>query len=468
MRRPEIGLLIVVVCVYSSPALAVRGNMRRDIGRLEQMGRFDEVLFYRQSTRDVMLAIHIPWSGVAFDPAMDKPFFETRVDRRYWNMVHGQTGPIDALLKKSNLTHAQLDRLDERVRIYVEDHLSPEFDEMGNFYLQRKAWLLERHGLFWDASYRRRLTGQYEMRVCVPYYTAMSAEMRQKGQDALAQAYQRKSEWFEAEAMRQFHRANGDRLISQRQEDVHKRLSRAEVIALLKSALASELAEARYAAAAALIDLGQPSALASLADDADALVRQTARAALAPRVLSGHLPGALAEYYTDPGQTRPVAGRVLPAVEIGFRGNERFSNVYRAMWDADDVVPPNASGPFLVKLGGMIEVPEDGSYRFYIKTDSVNRATLRLGDSALGPIISPRNDRQLLFTVQNGYDGQVLTRIDYSLPVELKMGLVPFQIQYQGPQAKGQWGTPGLKLYWSSQTRVMEPVPARALFHAGQ
>ena len=49
--------------------------------------------------------------------------------------------------------------LDLRVRVYVEDHLSPDFDEMGNFYFRRKAWVMERAGLFYDASFRRRLTG---------------------------------------------------------------------------------------------------------------------------------------------------------------------------------------------------------------------------------------------------------------------------------------------------------------------
>ena len=99
-----------------------------------------------------------------------------------------------------------MDRLDERLRVYVEDHLSPEFDEMGNFYFQRKAWLLERHGLFWEAAFRRRLTGYYCVRVCSPYYSAIAQELEQKDQKATADAYRRKSAWFMEEAMRQFRR----------------------------------------------------------------------------------------------------------------------------------------------------------------------------------------------------------------------------------------------------------------------
>ena len=86
-RSSTILAAALALSVFSSPALAVRGNMRRDLAKLEQMGHFEEALFYRQSTRDVMLAIHIPWSGAAYDREMDTVFGETRVDRRYWNLV---------------------------------------------------------------------------------------------------------------------------------------------------------------------------------------------------------------------------------------------------------------------------------------------------------------------------------------------------------------------------------------------
>jgi hypothetical protein len=95
-----------------------------------------------------------------------------------------------------------------------------------------------------------------------------------------------------------------------------------------------------------------------------------------------------------------------------------------------------------------------------------NRATLRIGGGDAGQImISPRNDRQLLYSVQNGPHGEALTRVDYCLPIQLERGMIDFQIEYKGAEVKVRNDTAGLRLSWSGEDFVMEPVPASAFFH---
>jgi hypothetical protein len=457
-----LAVLLIFLCV--SPAMGLRANLRQDMAKLEEMGRFEEALFYRRSSMDMILAVHVAWSGAAYDGEMDKFVFAPRVDRRYWNMVHDQKRPITELLAKGKLSSEQLQRLEERVRVYVEDHLSPEFDEMGNFYFRRGAWCLERAGMFFDASGRRRLTGYYCQRVCVPYYSIMAQELEEQGSATLAAAYRAKAEWFAGEALREFRRSNGDRMLAQLQVgDVRQPRQLAEVLEALKKGMGSKDADVRLAAAMNLADLGESELLRGLLGDEDAEVRGVAESALkAVAPAAGLRPGIRAKYFNDPQQTAPVAEKVLAAAAIGLRGNERFPAKLKGFWQQEDVVPANAAGQFLVSFRGKLNIPEEGQYRFYIKTDSTNRATMRLG--AAGAIISPRNDRQLLYSIQSDPKGEVLTRVDFSVPVELKKGVVDVEIDYKGVEAKGQYGTPGLRLYWSSERRVMEPVPAGAYF----
>ncbi|MCY2955110.1 MAG: PA14 domain-containing protein [Planctomycetota bacterium] len=434
--------LLIALC--ASPAHALRANLRGDLARLEEMGHYEEALFYRQSTVDMVLAIHVAWSGAAYDPAMERIFGETRTDRRYWNLINHQKRPITALLTKARLNPDQLDRLDERVRVYVEDHLSPDYDEMGNFYFRRKAQVMERLGLFYDASFRRRLTGYYEQRVCAPYYATMADELDQKGKTSLAAAYRAKSIWYQAEALREFRRSNGDRLISQLQlNNAQQQIDKTQIVNLLELARQSKDADARFAAELALGDLGQASP----------------QSVLPP---PGVQPGIRARYFTSPDQPSPAADKILPAADLGFRGNERFPDKLRATWEKDDIFPSNATGQFLVHLTGKIRIPAPGKYRFYARTDSGNRAIVRVNGQ---PVISPRNDRQLLYSMQIDYAGQTLTRVDFSPEIQLKQDLADIEIEYKGPEANGKYGTPGLRLSWSSDGHVMEPVPSSAFFH---
>ncbi|MBM4041386.1 MAG: hypothetical protein FJ290_23030, partial [Planctomycetes bacterium] len=297
----------MLLCLAAPPALAVRTNVTRDLQRLIAAGQYEEALFFLRSTLDMTLALHAAWSGAPYDPQMDGVYpqfpriygpgqhfgVEVRVDRRYWGIILNQQQAIREVMAKAKLTDEQLDRLDRRVRVYVEHHMAPEADEMGDFFFQRKAWLFERTGLFWDASFRRRLTGYYAERVCAPYYAMMAAELATRGQPE-AEGYRRKAEWYRAEAVRQFRRSNGDRVLSlvrgaspprgtSRAGDgpptgVHarERLSREQVVDLLNAGLKSSEADARFAAVLALADLGQMELARSAAEDADPEIRRAA------------------------------------------------------------------------------------------------------------------------------------------------------------------------------------------------
>jgi len=239
---------VAAVPLACSVAHALRPNLRSDLQQIEKLGRYEEALFFRRSTMDMILAVHVAWSGAPYDPAMDGWIGETRTDRRYWNMVNGQKRAVTDLLEKAALSPEQLQKLEQRVRVYVEDHMSPEFDEMGNFYFRRKAMAMESMGLFFDASFRRHLTGYYCQRVCAPYYAAIAQELQQNGQLRPAAAYRSKSAAYEQRAMDEFRRANGDLALSaMRGGAMRQPLPRAKVVQLLKSAPAGASDEARFA-----------------------------------------------------------------------------------------------------------------------------------------------------------------------------------------------------------------------------
>ncbi|NQT86272.1 hypothetical protein HQ560_05865 [bacterium] len=461
MIRRAVTLLLVVV-LPASPVYALRANMLKDMDRLEKMGHYEEVLFYRRSSMDMVLALHCPLGGLAFDPAMDQVYpqldriygtgrktrhqqSETRVDRRYWGIVNGQRDAIFELLPKAKLTDAQRRLLDLRVRVYVEDHLSPELDEMGNFFFRRKAMIFEQTGLFHDAAFRRRLTGHYDLRVCVPYYATMAQELAARGETRLAAAYRAKSEWYREQALRELRHANGDRLLSKlKAGDPRRRMTEKEVLALIERALRSDEPDAQFAAAIILSDLHGDDLLGKM------------------HVPAGYATGVRAEYFSRPGQKTPVAAKTLRAVDIGFRANSRFPEVLRPYWRKDAIFPATARGQFQLRVRGALRVPKAGRYRFYLRTEGNNRAVLRIGDKT---VVSPANAPKRLYTTQNNWTGGALFRIDFSEPVELAEGLTSLAIDYQGNQVKTKLEHVGLRLYWSSEDRVMELVPSSALFH---
>ena len=544
------------------PLYALRANLMQDMERLENMGHYEQVLFYRKSTMDMVRALHVQLSGIPFDPRMDEVYTqlnriygtgseanqqgaETRIDRRYWNMVNGQKRVISDLLAKAKLTPAQLERLNERVRIYLEDHTAPEFDEMGNFFFRRKAIIFEQTGLFRDASFRRHLTGHYDMRVCVPYYAAMAEEFEDSGQQLVADAYRRKSGWYRAQALREFRRSDGDRLLSELQDgNQRKRLTKRQLIEVLRTGLQLEDSDARFAAVLNLAELGEMGALlpaakdpdpqirrevvvsfvermyipglAVLLRDQDEQIREMARSALQPppdekghfirtvcalrdaldaddtrdfaasqlmllgagseesadlkawaeKAADGLRPGIRAQYFSEPGKP-PVAEDTLRTVDVGFRGNERFPDLLRPYWNKEAIFPVDVEGQFLLRFKGMIYLPGDGRYRFYVKIEGNNRATVRLILPSKEPvtIISPKNDRELMYADQCNWGGGSMSRVDFSKQLDLKKGMIGLEIEYKGGQVRSEQGTAGIRLYWSSDNQVMELVPASALFH---
>jgi len=196
----------------------------------------------------------------------------------------------------------------------------------------------------------------------------------------------------------------------------------------------------------------------------DLLAAEDAPAAGHPASLK---PGIRAEYFSAPGQAKPVVAKVLRSVDLGFRGNERFPDVWRPYWEKEDLFPANAGGQFLARFTGRIRIPKDGEYRFYVKTEGDNRATVRLtpADGEATTIISPKNDKLLLYADQRDWGGGTLFRIDFSAPLTLEQGIADLQIEYKGGQVRSRIGTAGIRLYWSSDAHVMERVPASALFH---
>jgi len=516
LRQAAFALAVAMLLTLASapPSYALRANMLKDLQRLEELGHYERVLFYRKSTMDMVLALHVAWAGAPYDSRMDGVYaqldniygtgkrtrhrmVETRVDRRYWGIINSQKRAVTDLLAKAKLSPSQLGKLDLRVRVYIEDHMRPDFDEMGNFFFRRKAMVFERTGLFWDASFRRRLTGYYCMRVCVPYYATIADELAARGDNAQSAAYRRKSEWFHEQGLREFRRSNGNRLLSELQKpNRRQRLSREQVVKLLKSGLRSKEADARVAAVQNLTDLGETQLLLPLASDTDVEIRREVARAFAnnvylaglqamsgdpdedvrkilasvPRPLAeGLKPGIRVQYLNRPGAD-PVTEKVIRTVNSGFRGNDRFQALLRQHWVTEEVFPANAGGQFMLKLTGKIYVPREGQYRFYVKTESGNRATIRLsGDSGrLSTIISPKNDAELMYADQCSWGGSTVHRVDFSRPLGLSKGMKDIEIEYRGGQANTKFGKVGLRLYWSSDQYVMEIVPAWAFYHEAE
>ena len=575
LRFSMLVAVLLFVGFATPPLYALRANMMKDLKRLEDMGHYEQVLFYRKSTMDMVMALHVQWAGAPYDARMDGVYanldhiygsgektrhrqVETRVDRRYWNLVNSQKRPISELLEKANLTPAQLERLNKRVRVYIEDHMSPEFDEMGNFFFRRKAMIFERTGLFWDASFRRRFTGYYVERVCAPYYATIAEELEMNGQKSIAGAYRQKAEWYREQAVREFRRSNGDRLLSELQgENRRQRLTKEQTMEILRMGLQSPESDARFAAVYNLAELREMKEFLPAAKDADSTIRRKvaevfaantyipglavilkdkdamvhevtasqirgiAQSALQPpltdkgtfiravcalrealdfddtkafaasqlillrgepgknepndlkawaeQATGGLIPGIQAQYFTAPGQP-PVVEKILRTVDLGFRGNERFPKLLRPHWETEKIFPANAKGQFQLKFNGKIYLPKDGTYQFYVKTQGDNRATVRLTDPSgeSETIISPTNDRELMYADQLDWNGGTIYRIDFSAQLELKKGLMDIEINYKGGKVRNNYGTVGIRLYWSSEDHLMELVPASVLFHLSE
>ena len=169
-----------------------------------------------------------------------------------------------------------------------------------------------------------------------------------------------------------------------------------------------------------------------------------------------------------------MAAGVFKTVDIGMKFQANFPKVWYDYWDKPEIFPPNARGPFRLRITAKLYVPADGDYRFYVKTDAVNRATVTV-ETAGGvqkEIISPANDRKLQYVEQVGMRTH---RIDFSESVRLRKGLRELVIVYTGDEVRRIHNKhmvrisgvqkAGIQLFWSSDKQLTELIPAANLFH---
>ena len=477
MRKAGLSLLIIALLLLTSwqSAHAVRANWGvRQMGpRLEKRGEHEDAAFYYRAALDFYTSILQFWIGTVYDERVHeiyrqyaKPFGEenwrSAEHEEHWDTMAAylfffNRDGVTRNVEKGNLSPAQRARLEDRLRVYIEDLIDPDSGFGGDFSFSRKAWILERTGLFWHAAFRRELAGRYAINVCSRYYAAVADEMESVFNDrATAELYRQKSAWWRDRGINEFHLCNGDRVLSKlKGGDRLKRLSRDEVLAVLREGLSDENADARLASARILSDMGAGT--------------ETER-----EDFDGLQPGVLVEYFSAPDQKEPVTSKIFETIDIGMKFQANFPKVWYDYWDKPDIFPEDASGPFQLKITANAHIPADGSYRFYAKTDAPNRATVFI-ETAQGErmeIISPRNDNKLQYVAQVG---MATHRIDYSSYIPLKKGVVKLLIDYSGDEVRKIHNEhmvrisgiqkAGIQFFWSSDRHLMELVPAGNLFH---
>ena len=87
--------------------------------------------------------------------------------------------------------------------------------------------------------------------------------------------YGQKADWYHEQAVREFRRSNGDRILSELQEENRRRrLTKEQAIEVLKMGLLSKESDARFAAVHNLAELGEMAELLQAAKDANITVRR--------------------------------------------------------------------------------------------------------------------------------------------------------------------------------------------------
>jgi len=575
----KVFLAFVVFLLLSSCPVtyAVRANWGvRQVGpRLEKMGKHEEAAFYYRAGLDFYTAILQLWIGAVYDERVDEIYqqyaeafgeegwrsadYEERWDTMAAYLFSFNQEGVARNVEKGNLSTAQRARLEDRMRVYIDDLIDPDNGFGGDFSFSRKAWILERTGLFWHAAFRRELAGRYAIRVCSRYYAAVADEMeRVYRAPARANLYRQKATRWRSRGLDEFHLCNGDRVLSRlKGGDKLKRLSRDEVVAVLKRGLRDENVDARRAAVRILSDMGELATLEQTMKDDEVEIRKTATtifankmylpglalalkdkadevASVARTVLQvkadsvgpylrathflanglrdertkafaaeqlrrlsglslgdrevewrdwvhqttgGVRSGALVEYFSEPAQSTPVTAKVFETVDIGMKFQANFPKVWYDYWDKPEIFPADAKGPFRLRITAKLYIPADGNYRFYVKTVIPNRAKISIETSGgkKRDILSPDNDEKLQYVMQAGMPTH---RIDFSDPIPLKKGIVKLLVVYTGDEVrnirKGGYDhiaaisgiqKVGIQLFWSSEERLTELVPATYLFH---
>jgi len=498
---------LVASFLFPVAAYAVRAHYVRELApRLEKEGKFADAAFYYREGLDFYAAMMQLWIGWGvYDPradeiydtyvtifGTDKGFRGAHNEERWDPMGRGgyyyffnREGAARSV-EKGRLSKEQRARLEDRARIYMEDLMDPDHGFGGDFAFSRKAWILERTGLFWHASFRRELAGRYAINVCSRYCEALADEMeRTFGDQARAKLYREKAAWWRNRGLDEFRLSNGDRILARlKGNNKDQRLNRQEVVNVLKQGLRDKNVDARRASLRILSDLGERDwtntfsaeelrQLASLEPrNSMARWRESARPAG-----SEEQAGVLFEYFTAPSQSQPITAKVLDTVDVGMKLQINFPRVFYDYWDKPEVFPADATGPFHLRISGRLLVPHDGNYRFYAKTVVVSRATVSIRDAegSRTTIISPRNDSKLQYVMQAGMPTH---RIDFSTPIALEQGFADLEIVYQGDEVRNiRQGDDhiartsgiqmdGIKLFWSSGRHLIELVPAEHLFRA--
>lgn len=502
--RMILPVLVVLVTILMLPtaAYAVRAHYGRVLApRLEKEGKYEDAAFYYREGLDFYAAMMQLWIGWGVYDTRGDEIYRTYdtifgTDKGYrgahneerWDPMGGggyyyffnREGAARSV-ENGRFSRAQRARLEDRARIYMEDLMDPDHGFGGDFAFSRKAWILERTGLFWHASFRRELAGRYAIMVCSRYCDAIADEMeRTFGNPARADLYRQRAAWWRTRGLEEFRLSNGNRILARlKGNNKSQRLTRQEVVSVLKQGLRDEDADARRASVRILSDLGEPGALKEAVRDGVVesgeinaerkdRVRPTTDALRA---------GVLCEYFEAPSQDKPISAKVMDAVDVGMKLQINFPRVFYDYWDKPEVFPADATGPFYLRIRGKLLVPHDGNYRFYAKTVVESRATVSIRDTGGSSleIISPRYDDNLQYVMQPAMPTH---RIDFSMPVALKEGLADLEIVYSGDEVRNMRQgddhivrtsgiqKDGIKLFWSSDKHFTELVPAEHLFHS--
>ena len=333
-----IFLVFVALFMFASLSIAyaVRSNWGvREIGpRLEKEGQYEEAAFYYRAGLGFYTAIMQLWIGTVYDERVDEIYqqyaeafgeegwrsadYEERWDTMAAYLFFFNREGVARNVEKGNFSAAQRARLEDRIRIYIEDLIDPDNGFGGDFSFSRKAWILERTGLFWHAAFRRELAGRYAIGVCSRYYATVADEMERVHRDpARAKLYRQKATQWRSRGMDEFHLCNGDRVLARlKGDDKLKRLSRNEVIAVLEKGLRYENDDARRAAVRILSDMGELEALEWAMKDDEVEIRKAAATIFADKM---YLPGLALALKDKAAEVASVA-RAVVQVKTGSVG----------------------------------------------------------------------------------------------------------------------------------------------------
>ena len=311
---------------------ACRAHLDRYGGyRLEKKRQYEEAAFYHRVGMDFYASMLQLWIGTVYDDRVDeickqhdKYFSGSRYGRHedrwdsiynYWlfYMREGASRNVD----QAKLSAMQRARMEDRLRIYNEDIMDP-YNGMGcDMNFVQEAWVLEQTGFFWHAAFRREIAGLYMVKICSQYCSAIADEMELVFNDpAQAELYQQKAAWWRDQAMHELQRCNGDRALSRIKGVREKKLSREEVITILKQALHDSNVDARRGAVWLLSDMKELEILEGAMKDREVEMRKVAATTFASKM---YLPGLALVLQDEADEVSSIAKSVL-YVKPAFAG----------------------------------------------------------------------------------------------------------------------------------------------------